>query len=383
MRKISANYIFPINSTPIKNGIIIVSDEGTIINIIDPKNNFQETSKTEFYNGVIVPGFINSHCHLELSHLKGAIPKKTGHVGFISQIVEKISSVKSDFNSISEADKQMQTEGIVAVGDISNTDHSAEVKRNSPIYYHTFIELADFFDSKIAEKRISFAQELEDKFDNVSIVAHAPYTCSSAFIGQTANLSEKVYSIHNQEAEQENLMYLKGQGELFDLIKKRNFEINSIITNTSSIRAYLENIRNKDLNIILVHNLFTSEIDIEFAENLSKNVYWCFCPNSNDYIQGIKPDLNIFLKNNCKICLGTDSLATNDRLSILEEMKNFRDFNFDEVIKWATINGAKALGIDEVYGSIEIGKKPGLNLISNFDFQNMHLKKDSFLKKIV
>jgi cytosine/adenosine deaminase-related metal-dependent hydrolase len=380
MRQISANYIIPVNQAPIKNGLITIDDNGQIINI---NQLTEEQRNTEFYNGVIVPGFVNAHCHLELSYLKGKIPKHTGHEKFIKKVVNLIQSTLPNEDDILSADNQMINEGIVAVGDISNTTISAEIKRNSQIYYHTFIEIADFFDPQIATEKIQYAKNISEIFENYSIVAHSPYTCSPKFVEKTANLSEKIYSIHNQETSTENNLYLSGQGSIADLIRQSGKFNKFEPTKLTSLQSYFSKLP-KDKNLLLVHNLFTNIDDIKFAENYTKNAFWVMCPNSNLYIQNQKPQLENFRKNNCKICLGTDSLATNDKLSILAEIQTLcSDFEFLEVLQWATLNGAKALKIDNIFGSIEIGKKPGLNLITNFDFQNFRPTQKSRIKKLL
>ena len=383
MRKISAHYIFPVNSKPLKNGIIIIDNSNTIVDIIDTKGKLKETQRLEFYNGIIVPGFVNSHCHLELSYLKEKVAKHTGHEQFIEQIVQNIKTIKNDEKSIKNAILEMQKEGIVAVGDISNDNFSAEIKNNSMIFFHTFVELADFFNQEYGINRIEYGTIIQNYFNNSSFSAHSPYTCSPDFIKKTAILNKNIYSIHNQEADSENEMYKYGTGKIFNFIMNRKFDSTFEKTGKSALKSYLDKITRNNFNILLIHNIFTTENDIKYAENLSKNIYWTLCPNSNKYIQNKLIDVNIFIKNNCKITLGTDSLATNDRLSIIEEMKNFLDINFSDILKWATINGAEALKIDNKFGSIEIGKTPGLNLISNFDFEKMQLTKDSFVKKLV
>lgn len=383
MRKISGQYVYPVSSTPLKNGIIVVDDFGQIIDLIDTKGKLTETAGLEYYNGIIVPGFINTHCHLELSYLKGKIQKNTGHVEFIRQIVQNIKSTEVDVDRIKNAFFEMKKEGIVAVADISNKDITQKIKQNDDIYFHTFIELADFFNNQNLENQILTSKNLEKKFNNKSIVAHAPYTCSPEFIIETAKLSKNVYSIHNQEVKSENEMYINGTGQMLSLLKKQNKQNNFQKTGKTSLQSYLNKIIRDNLNILLIHNLFTTEEDIKYAENLSENIYWTLCPKSNLYIQNIIPDVHKFIRNNCKITLGTDSLATNDRLSMIEEMKIFRDVDFSEVLKWATINGAKALKIDNKYGSIEVGKTPGLNLISSFNFDKMCLKNESKVRKIL
>lgn len=383
MRKISAHYIFPVSSKPLKKGIIVFDDDGKIIDLIDTKGDLKETSGVEFFNGIIVPGFVNTHCHLELSYLKDIIPRKTGHAEFIKQIVKNIQSIEPDIQKIKNADIEMQREGIVAVGDISNRDISFEVKNNSPIYYHTFIEIADFFDDHIAKNEITKAKKLSNSIKNSSIVAHAPYTSSPEFIANTAKLSSDVYSIHNQEVATEDEMCKSAMGEMFELMSKRSILKNFKPTGKTSLQSYLHKITREDFNIILIHNLFSTDEDLLFAEKKSKNIYWSLCPNSNIYIQNKLPNIKNFINNNCKITLGTDSLSTNSRLSIIEEMKNFKEIDFNKVLKWATINGAKALKVENKFGSIEIGKTPGLNLISEFDFEKNHLKNTSSVKKII
>ncbi len=383
MRKISANFIFPVTSRPLKNGIVKIDDDGKIYELTDTKGKLKEIPGLEFYNGIIVPGFINTHCHLELSYLKNLIPQNTGHSDFIKLIVDKIATVKTDIEAIKKADLEMQKQGIVAVGDISNNTDSAKIKNKSVIDYHTFIELADFFDKQISEQKIFIAQKLQTKFKKSSIVAHSPYSCSLNFIKKTALLSKNIYSIHNQEEKTENQMYLSGKGNIADMMKKRKLFNNFKPTGKNSLKSFLVKIIRKNLNIILVHNLFSSEDDIKFAENLSKNIYWALCPNSNKYIQNKLPDVKIFLKNKCKITLGTDSLASNTNLSILEEMKTLKHISFNEILKWGTLNGAKSLKMDNKFGSIEKGKKPGLNLITNFNFKKMHLNANSKVKKII
>jgi len=383
MRKISANYIYTNNNLPLKNGIIVIDNNGIIIEVIDSKGDLKETANVEFFNGVIVPGFVNTHCHLELSYLKNKIPQNTGHEEFIRKIVENIETIKPNLQDIYDADIEMYNEGIVAVGDVSNNLKTVDVKNKSKIYYHTFIEFADFFDKQIAENRLFDFDILKDFFSNYSFVAHSPYTSSVDFIKKTAKISKNIYSIHNQEADSENEMYQKSKGKVFELMKKRNLLGNFVSTGKNSLQSYLEEIVRDNLNILLIHNIFTTENDIKFAKKTSNNIFWTLCPNSNFFIQNTKPDIQKFVKNNCKITIGTDSLATNIRLSMIEEMKNFIDYNFEEVLKWSTINGAKALKIDNIYGSIEKGKMPGLNLIENFDFENMHLCQKSKIKKLV
>ena len=86
MRKIAATYIFTGDQPPIKNGIVTCSPDGTITRISGPHQKITEQQELEYYSGILVPGFVNTHCHLELSHLKGKIEEKTGIGGFVAKI---------------------------------------------------------------------------------------------------------------------------------------------------------------------------------------------------------------------------------------------------------------------------------------------------------
>jgi len=119
--------------------------------------------------------------------------------------------------------------------------------------------------------------------------------------------------------------------------------------------------------LLLVHNTFTSKQDIETAEEQHQNLYWCFCPKANLYIENKLPQIDLFFELGVKCTLGTDSLASNNSLSIWEEIlsirKAFPKIPLNTLINWATINGAQFLGIDNQFGSFEVGKKPGVNWI--------------------
>ena len=119
----------------------------------------------------------------------------------------------------------------------------------------------------------------------------------------------------------------------------------------------------------------------------SSFIYWCLCPNSNLYIEDKLPPLNLLIEKDCRIVIGTDSLASNKSISILEEIKtlqfSFPGLSLEELIKWATLNGAKALGEESSYGTIEKGKKPGLLLLQDIDLHKMKLLPESNITRLL
>jgi len=393
MRRIAANYIFTVEGSVLKNGIIEIDEKGTILNVEDTKGELKESRRLEFYNGVITPGFVNTHCHLELSELENKIPKGKGLPEFIKEVFKYRRENKTEdiYKKIDLHNKLMRSAGIVAVADISNTNATIDIKKRSEIFYHTFCEIAGTKSNP--DTLFKSFQKLFNEFSalelSASIVPHAPYSVSEELfkkIYEHAKKENSVLSIHNQETESENQMFETKTGVLVDTLENLGIDLESFKPAGKNSLESIQKLLPQNNNIIFVHNTYSEYNDIKVASDYFKNSYWCLCPLSNLYIENRLPNLNLFKKFTDKVTLGTDSLASNTKLSILDEMKTITknsDISFIEMLKWATLNGAKALRVDNKFGSIKVGKTPGLNLISDFDFENMRLKEKSEVKVIV
>lgn len=367
----SADYVIPVTSDPIKNGIVAIED-GNIVGLYR-ENDPAVKADVEHFSGVLIPGFVNTHCHLELSHLENVIPSKTGLIEFIGNVVTKRGQdVERIKEAMVEADRRMYESGIQAVGDHVNTSISAEVKSKSKIIYHTFVEIICMKDDEVLNK-IDEARDIEFYFDpnHSSVTPHAPYSCSkSLFKTYKKSISDdNIISIHNQESEEENKLFRYKSGEFLKFYEKMGIDVDCFKAQArNSIQSYL-NFLPASNHTILVHNTYTSIKDLDFINRMARKVTLCLCPKANLYIEDTLPKVQLFLNQKFDIALGTDSLASNDTLSILEELKTLhkanKELTFLETIKWATINGAKALGLDNEIGSLEVGKKPGLVLLKN------------------
>ncbi len=387
----TADYILPVSSDPVKNGIVAVDEHGLIIGVYEKDSPELKDKPVIALDGVIVPGFINSHCHLELSHLHQKIDKHLGLIPFIKNVIGKRGLINPDLHAeiMTRADKMMFENGIVAVGDISNTEDSAMIKKNSPIYYHTYIELLGI-DPARAKDILKSGLSLKDKFSPLpaSIVPHAPYSVSKALFKEISNLSkgaENRLCIHNQESEEENTFFRYKTGKFVEFYAEMNLDIGYFKPQAKNSLQSFTLLLPRDKEIMLVHNTYTSLKDIYFMRRSDRNITWCFCPNANLYIEDRLPKIELFLLDGFNITLGTDSLASNDELSILAELKTlqsyFPELPLSKTIKWATWNGARFLAIEDRFGSIEKGKKPGLNLISNME--GLKLTPESKVQKII
>jgi Cytosine deaminase and related metal-dependent hydrolases len=372
----SADYIVPVTSEAIKNGVVEVTEDGVIEGVYLPNHPNLQGRAINRKEGIIVPGFVNAHCHLELSHMLGVIPKGTGLVPFLQRVISlRAADERLVQKAMEAADAQLYNNGIVAVGDHANTNLSAAVKARSSIHYHTFIEVIGF-EPDTASQKLAEARKIRHLFSNeaVSITAHAPYSVSKELfrlLNEEAIRSNKSLSVHNQESEEENRLFRYKAGQFLDFYQALGRDISGFRAQArNSLQTFMSYI-SPETPVLLVHNTYTSPKDIFFIERLERNVSWCFCPNANLYIEGVLPKLRNFVAYRHKITLGTDSLASNDRLCILSELKtlhqHFPELLFSETIKWATLNGALFLGIAGKYGSLEIGKAPGLNLLTDTD----------------
>lgn len=374
MRFISASHIFSgLNFLP-ENSVIVVDDANAICDIISKTEI--GLNHLELHKGIISPGFINTHCHLELSHLIHEIPQKTGIVNFALEIIKKrnTKSIESMELAMHEADTYMKNQGIVAVGDISNTNYSLEIKKKSSVYYHTFVELIGLNPSNsllVFNNGLKLYNEFSENKLSTSFAPHAPYSCSTDLITLISNFCETILkptSIHNQESIAENLFFETKTSDYLKLYESLGLNIDYFnATGKTSLQSVLSSF-NSEVNTLLVHNSFSNSSDIENANQLHKKLFWCLCPKANLYIENTLPNIELLLSNNCNITLGTDSLASNSTLSIIDEInvikQHFPETTTETLLKMATYNGALFLGIDHQFGEIKIGKTPGLNLIT-------------------
>lgn len=382
MRIISANSIFNGINFLSQEMALVIDDFGILKDIV--KKTEIQSSEIEYYEGIIAPGFVNAHCHLELSHLFSHIESKTGLIEFLKQVIAKRNNFnkKEQEDAAIEADFNMWEIGIVAVGDISNIDTTFKTKANSKIYYHTFIELIGLnplHSETIFEKGLSLLKELENYNLIGSLAAHAPFSSSKLLINKIANYNSSnnlAFSIHNQESEEETKFFAGRPSGINDLFDYLNIDIIWFTPpKTSSLLSYLDEIPNK--KSLLVHNTFCKEEDIIASKY--KFINWCFCPGANLFIENTLPNYDLFLNHNQNWCIGTDSLASNQKLDMCFEasilLSKSPSISIESILKALTYNGAKALGIEDKFGKLIIGKNTGLNLIQHNDKQLNFIKK--------
>lgn len=396
-RKIQADKIF--DGDKFLTGRVLILTEDGSVEALEPVADAGDG--VEKVTGLLTPGFVNCHCHLELSHMKGRIPERTGLVDFVFKVVTGRSAPEEEIHqAIIDAEAAMKAAGIVAVGDICNNALTLPQKEKGLLRYYNFIEASGWLPA-VSEGRFERAKGLYNECvngqlamgnrqerkagpqtPNCSIVPHAPYSVSEDLwkLLQPC-FQDKVVSIHNQETSFEDEFFLQGTGDfrrMYELMKIDNSH--HVPAKKSSLQSCFGKLSGAR-KIILVHNTFTKQDDVEFVKKtgLAGKTFFCLCVNANQYIEGALPPIELFRENDCHLVLGTDSLASNWSLSILDEIKtvrrNFPQVPLEETLRWATLNGAKALGMDRELGSFEQGKKPGGLLL---DEESLLMRKPLF-----
>ncbi len=278
---------------------VLVTTETGVVQAIIPLEEAGED--VERHAGLLSPGFVNCHCHLELSHLRGLIPEKTGLVDFLLAVMrlragasgaatesgveegaeaagaERTEAAGNHADRLSAAmagaEEAMLDNGIVAVGDICNTTDSLAQKKEGRLYYHNFIEAIGFTPheanarfERSREVFSSFAEAYSLPIEANSLVPHAPYSVSPDLFGLIANFpGNQLLTLHNQESEAENEFYRNGKGDLLRLYQALGIDTAYFPgTGRNSLESILPHFyRNQSL--ILVHNVATGEEDLRFA----------------------------------------------------------------------------------------------------------------------
>jgi cytosine/adenosine deaminase-related metal-dependent hydrolase len=376
--RVTAEYVY--TSGPagvIRNGYVEFDEaDGTILGVGECAPGEEVTP------GALAPGFVNGHCHIELSHLHGKFRKGTGMAGFIDQINElrdwagrdeKVRLTKLWMD-------KMWAAGVSAMADISNDDSSFEVKKSHDMYTRTFLEV---FGSEphMCEGVMADVTALNATADQAGIDAaptpHSCYTMSPQLLSASAaaGLAKGFLSYHSQESQEEEDLLRTGSGAMYEN-RKRSGMSTPPVTGESSLKYFIQRLADAapapyDQHILLVHNVCLSQEDIEAAKEVMNNVYWTVCPLSNIFIHNALPPIPLMRANGLDILLGTDSLSSNDDLDMVKEMvclhKNFPEVPMAEILTWATLNGARFLKKDGIMGSLEAGKKPGIVRINNID----------------
>ena len=377
-KRVTAEFVYTLtDAEPVRNGFVEYDEQTGEIISVGACGSDEIVSE-----GALTPGFVNAHCHVELSHLHKKFVKGSGMAGFIDQInaLRDWAGRERKQELVKEWMDKMWNDGVSAMADISNDDSSFDVKASHNMYTRTFLEVFGS-EPEMCEGVMTEVTELQKVADAAGIDAaptpHSCYTMSPQLLSESAaaGLKRGYISYHSQESQEEEDLLLTGSGAMYEN-RVRNGMSTPPVTGESSLKYFIQRLAQVheapyDEHILLVHNVCLSQDDVEAANKVMKNVWWAICPLSNIFIHNALPPIGLMRKNGLSIALGTDSLSSNDDLDMVAEMiclhKNFPEVPMNEILVWACLNGARFLSKDKVLGTLEAGKRPGIVRISGID----------------
>lgn len=363
---ISAKWIYPVTSPPIKDGIVKISNNR--ISYIGKGKAENGAEVIHLPHHILMPGLINSHAHLELSLLKGKVSKHQRFTAWIKDVLKNINTIfADDIRGFASAGcDELIKHGTTTLGDISTFGISHEILLNKGMRGVVFNEITGFNEA-CAEGRFNLLKERIDIQSSSNMVKkgvspHAVYSVSPALFKKVFSLAESMKlktTVHLSETEEEGIFTKTGTGDMKELLTYLNrWDPLWKPPNASSVE-YLNRIYPLK-RLLAAHCNYVSDSDIAILKKSDTSIV--FCPLSNKWFDrvGEAYPLARFNKAGINVSIGTDSLASNDSLNLFKEMRQikslFHEIASSEIIAMATINGAKALSLEEDTGSIEEGK---------------------------
>ncbi|MBQ6253092.1 MAG: amidohydrolase family protein [Bacteroidales bacterium] len=380
MARIAAEYLYTLDSPePIRNGYVECDREGTVTALgecADP------SAEEIFLEGALAPGFVNTHCHVELSYLWKKFRKGSGMAGFIDQInalrdttplAEKVADIRKWMDVMWER-------GVSAMADISNCDDSFAVKRESPMYTRTFLEVFGTEPEDcpaVMEGVLALKRKAESLGLDATPTPHACYTMSPELLTAVSaeGLKTGFLSFHSEESQEEEDMIRFGRGAMWDNRKAAGMSVPPV-TGGSSLRYFIDRLQKAhpapfEERILLVHEVCMDQEGIDEVKRVMSRPFVALCPCSNIFIHNALPPVDLMRRNSLRLTVGTDSLSSNDDLDIVRELYclqgHVEGLSLGELLTWACRNGAEFLGKEAELGSIGIGQRPGIVFIDNLD----------------
>lgn len=360
----------PLVLTPdglVRNTVVEVAPDGVVVSLwsCDSPDGVE---RLEYYNGILVPSFVNAHCHLELSFMNGKIARGGGFAEFARSMrtARADTTEQQRAEAVALRDAQMWSSGISVVGDVCNGASTFELKSHSKITYHNFIELFG-----LNVKDVSPLDDVRRKAVecglSYSLAPHSMYSLSDEALGSVLHSDDGLLSIHLGESVDE--MNLFGRtGRMWEWYSAQVLKCDFVNCYSSPVERLLSTV-GSSRRVLLVHACCLTANDIRRVErHFVHKPVWVVCPRSNDYISALRPPLSALVECGSTVAVGTDSLASNTELSIIDELRAMPEVDLTQRLRWATEGGAAALGLEDRFGRIAVGLAPGITLVENVAF---------------
>jgi cytosine/adenosine deaminase-related metal-dependent hydrolase len=364
---IRARVVVTMDGPPIENGAVAVSGD-RITDVgkfpeISARHSAQEV--VDLGEQALVPGLINAHCHLDYTCLRGKIQRQKSFTDWIRAInVEKAKLSPEDYvASINEGFAEVKRFGTATIANLTAFPELVS-HIQPPIRTWWFAELIDVRDPSRANEVVDLAVEKLKATEHWGLAPHAPFTASANLYRrceENARSEDVLLTTHLGESREEMSMFRDANGPLYDFLKGIGRDM-SDCGNETPLHRFSEIFRDSSTSVgmteggMVVHLNELTESDFELLRRSKPNFQIIHCPRSHEYFGHVPFQFHKLRELGFNICLGTDSLASNDDLSLFAEMrafqKEFPDVSSEEILKMVTVNGARALRQDNALGKV-------------------------------
>ncbi|MEQ1757907.1 MAG: amidohydrolase family protein [Vicinamibacterales bacterium] len=366
MDRFRADWVLPVAGRPIHKGWVGV-DGGRIVDVgVGPAD------AVDLGSVALLPGLVNTHTHLELSHLRGQIAKAGAFTDWVQALL-RLRRRPEGFRSedvergVTTALAEARRSGTVLFGDVANSLATVAAFEAAGASARVFLELIGFNATdpagRVSDARASLSSARSSERVRLSLSAHAPYSVSpelfKAIRADLDSSADHVSAVHLAESPEEVELLARGTGPCRALLHDLGAWNPDWTMPAASPVEYLDELGFLDTRVIAVHGVQCTGEDLRRLSALGVTI--ASCPRSNEYVGVGAPPLEAFYAMDVEVAFGTDSLASVETLSLFDELKEARRLAprvaAATLLRSATLVGARALGFGDDYGTLEPGRR--------------------------
>ncbi len=358
----TARWVVPVSQPPIEHGVVLIRGEQIleVASADELRININGTL-TDLGESIIFPGFINAHTHLEHPVLAEPPANFIKYLAFLFDFNSKTNETENLKNAAASLEDSLRF-GTIALADFTSRGASYAALKASPVFARLFFEVNGFKGYQADQIIRTYRELIKDQTNERRITKHlAPSSVwsTSPKLFREINLSERHIAVHMNIIPDENEFTLNGTGLLRQiLLSRENFDYAWQVPKLTAARYFFMNHFYARHNI-LTHMTYVTAEEIDFIKEFGVKANICLCPRSSRILSNASAPVKMFLEKGMNICLGTESRTLVPDLDIRKEMIACVDsygVTPENAMKFATLNGAYAIGFHKEVGSLEAGK---------------------------
>lgn len=369
-----ARHVLPVDGQAIRNGGVLI-ERGRIVDVGSGKT-LDGSPGVDFGDAVILPGLVNAHTHLELTHCAGKIPPGDDLIDWLKRLMAFSKARAGDdklyASSALEGMRQSLTSGVTTVGDITSLPGTVRpALARGPLRVVSFGEVIAIGSRRhLLEDRLRAAIDRvgDSEYLNAAVSPHAPYTIEPAGIRACVEAAERLdlrLCMHLAESPEEAAFIRTRRGRWRTYLENLGVCGGSIECSGTTPVGLVEECGVLSDRTVLAHCNYVTQEEIELLA--SRKVHVAYCPRTHAAFGHEPHPFRSMLEAGVNVCVGTDSLASNPSLSVLDEIRHIRrvhpDMSGHILLEMATIRGARALGLDDQIGTLTAGKSADIAVV--------------------